>query len=206
MSTTEPEAEADDTDVAGAIEGETIDGTTLPRPFLVEGEGPVTVVRDRGEVTERTEGEVEISRRLETLEAFAMFWYYRDLRNWKRNAIREVLESSEDDEIRYVIDGEQLEQWDIQVDGRVGAFTGVAETMVGGEASDDFDAPNQRFLAYVENPSNRDVDEMALDLAKDLKVSSLWGPGARLAELAVRHSNREDLDHYAEALLEEVSN
>ncbi|OIB59378.1 hypothetical protein [Natrialba sp. SSL1] len=204
MSTTEPEAEADDTDVAGAIESETIDGTPLPRSFLVEGGGPVTVVRERGEVTERTEGEVEISRRLETLEAFAMFWYYRDLRNWKRNAIREVLESSEDGSLRYVISDEQLEEWDVQVDGRAQAFIGVAETIVGGDIDDDFEAPDQRFLAYVENPTSKKADGLTLDITKDLKDSPLWGAGARLAELVVRHADREDLEHYTEALLEEV--
>lgn len=45
---------------------------------------------------------------------------------------------------------------------------------------------------------------MSLDSAQDLKESPLWGPGARLAELVVRHTNREDLEGYTEALLEEL--
>ncbi|MDJ1433559.1 hypothetical protein [Halostagnicola sp. A-GB9-2] len=196
--------ETDDTAVAGALEGETVDGTVLPRSLLVEGAGPVTVVREHDDVTERTDGEISISRRLETLEAFAMFWYYRDLKNWKRNAIREVLEDYEDGTTRYVISDEQLEQWDVQVDGRAEAFIGVAETIVEDEVADDFDAPNQRFLGYVENPTGRDVDELTLEFSKDLKASPLWGPGVRLAELVVRHAERDDLGHYVEALLEEV--
>ncbi|QCC60776.1 hypothetical protein NP511_02205 [Natrinema thermotolerans] len=198
-------AGADDADAAGALEGETVDGTVLPRSFLVEGSGPVTVVRDQGDVVERTEGEVTISRRLETLEGFATFWNFRDLKNWKRNAIREVLEDHEDDITRYVISDEQLEQWDVQADGRAQAFTGVAETIVDDEVSDDFEAPSQHFLAYVDNPADRDVDEMTLDFAGDLKTSPLWGPGARLAELVVRHANREDLEGHTEALLEEIN-
>ncbi|AHG00986.1 hypothetical protein HALLA_12210 [Halostagnicola larsenii XH-48] len=43
-----------------------------------------------------------------------------------------------------------------------------------------------------------------LEFAKDLKQSELWGPGARLAELVVRHADREDLDGYVAALLDEV--
>lgn len=197
-------AEAADDDVAGALEGETVDGTVLPRSFLVEGSGPVTVIRDRGDVTERTEGDVSISRRLETLEGFATFWSFRDLKHWKRNAIREVLEDQEDNSLRYEIDDDQLEQWDVQVDGRVEAFIGVAETILDGKVPDDFEAPNQHFLGYVDNPSGRDVDGMTLDFAKGLKESPLWGPGARLAELVVRHAEREDLEAHVEALLEEV--
>ncbi|GAB3669589.1 hypothetical protein [Halopiger thermotolerans] len=197
-------AEAADDDVAGALEGEGVDETVLPRSFLVEGSGPVTVVRDQGDVVERTEGEISISRRLETLEGFATFWYFRDLRNWKRNAIREVLKEQEDDSLRYAISDEQLKEWDVQVDGRAEAFIGVAETIVDGEVSDDFDEPDQRFLGYVDNVGNRDVDEMTLDFAKDLKLSDLWGPGVRLAELVVRHANREDLEGYTEALLDEL--
>ncbi|AFZ74589.1 hypothetical protein [Natronobacterium gregoryi] len=197
--------EAEDSDVAGALEGETIDGTVLPRSFLVEGSGPVTAVRDHGDVVERTDGEVSLSRRLKTLDGFATFWSVRDLRHWKRNAIREVLEDYEGDDVRYVISDEQLEEWDVQVDGRADAFVGVAETIVNSEVDDEFDAPNQHFSGYVANPSGRTVDEMTLDLAKDLKTSPLWGPGARLAEVVVRHAEREDLEGYVEGLLEEVS-
>ncbi|WP_160064539.1 hypothetical protein [Natronorubrum halalkaliphilum] len=198
-------SEAADTDVADAIDGEAVDVTALPRSFLVEGSGPVTVVRDHGDVTERTEGEVSISRRLETLDGFATFWAFRDLRNWKRNAIREVLEDHEDGSLRYVISDDQLEQWDVQVDGRAQAFIGVAETIVDGEVADNFEAPDHRFESYAQNPSGRDVDEMTLDFAKDLKTSPLWGPGTRLAELTIRHSKRDELEHYVGELLEEVS-
>ncbi|AHG00985.1 hypothetical protein HALLA_12205 [Halostagnicola larsenii XH-48] len=144
-------AETEDT-AAGELESETADGTALPRSFLVEGSGPVTVVREHDDVTERTDGEISISRRLETLEAFAMFWYFRDLKNWKRNAIREVLADREDCTTRYAISDEQLEQWDVQVDGRAEAFIGVAETIVDGEVSGGIDGPDRRFLGYVENP------------------------------------------------------
>jgi hypothetical protein len=54
-------------------------------------------------------------------------------------------------------------------------------------------------------PPGDDVDEMTISLAKDLKQSPLWGPGVRLAELTVKHGNRDDLEGHAEALLEEVS-
>lgn len=198
-------SEAADTDVAGALEGETADGLVLPRSFLVEGSGPVTVVRDHGDVVERTKSEISISHRLETLEAFAQFWRYRDLQNWKRNAIREVLDDHEADSLRYIISDEQLDQWDIQVDGRAQAFIGVAETIVNYDDDPATIKPaDHRFESYLENPTNKDIDEFTVDLAKDVKDSPLWGPGARLAELSVRHANREDLEGYTEALLEEV--
>jgi hypothetical protein len=203
---TEADTDAADADVAGALEGETVDGTPIPRSFLVEGSGPVTVVRDRGDVTERTEGEVTISHRLETLEAFAEFWSFRNLQNWKRTAVRAVLKEHEDD-VHYVIDDGQLEAWDIQVDGHAQAFVGVAETIVEGDVSPrGFDSPERRFHNYLQGmPPGDDVDEMTISLAKDLKQSPLWGPGVRLAELTVKHGNRDDLEGHAEALLEEVS-
>ncbi|AXR80978.1 hypothetical protein [Natrarchaeobaculum sulfurireducens] len=194
--------EADDTTVAGALEGE--QATPIPRSFLVEGSGPVTVVRDHGDVTERTEGEVTIAHRLETLEAFAEFWALRGLRNWKRNAIRTVLEAHEDD-VRYVITDDQLEAWDVQVDGRAQAFIGVAETMLEEDVTaGSIGTDDQRFAGYLANATDKDVDELTLDLARDLKRSPLWGPGAKLAELTIRHANRDDLEGYVEALLEEV--
>ncbi|SFS63444.1 hypothetical protein [Halostagnicola kamekurae] len=197
--------EADDTDVADTINSDTTEGTALPRSFLVEGAGPVTVVREHGDITERTEGEVSITRRLETLDEFAQFWRFRDLRNWKRNAIREVLESRENELLRYVIDDEQLEAWSVQVDGRVQAFVGVAETIVGGQIDPkSVTAADHRFESYLRNNTGKDADELTLEFAKDLKGSPLWGPGARLAELVVRHADREDLDGYVAALLEEV--
>lgn len=195
--------EAGDEDVAGALEGE--QATMLPRSFLVEGDGPVTVIRDHGDVTERVEGSVTISRRLETLNEFAQFWRFRDLRHWKRNAIREVLADHEDATVRYVISDDQLEAWDVQVDGCAQAFVGAAETILEDDVGpQSIDAGDHRFTSYLENPTDKDVDELTLDLAKDLKNSPLWGPGARLAELTIRHANREDLEGYIEALAEEV--
>jgi hypothetical protein len=89
-------AGADNSDVAGALEGETVDGTPLPRSFLVEASGPATIVRDHGDITERTEGTVEISHRIETLEEFGEFWALRSKRHPERTAVNKLLNAQDE--------------------------------------------------------------------------------------------------------------
>ncbi|RQG93705.1 hypothetical protein [Natrarchaeobius oligotrophus] len=197
------EIEADDNDVVAALEGE--QATPLPRAFIAEASGPATVVRDRGEVTERAEVDLEITHRIETLEEFGEFWALRNKRFPENEAIGTLLEV-EPDGARYVIGDDQLDAWDVQVDGHVQAFFGVGEAIVEFDGDlESFDAPNQRFWSRVANNIGHDVDDLVADFARDLKSTSLWGPGAHLAELAVKHGSREGLESYTEALLEEVS-
>ena len=195
-------AGADNSDVAGALEGETVDGTPLPRSFLVEASGPATIVRDHGDITERTEGTVEISHRIETLEEFGEFWALRSKRHPERTAVNKLLNAQDEGMgARY----DQVGEWDVVIDGHVQAFFGVAEAIVGFDGDiEDFDAPNQRFLGRVLNNIGHDVDTLVADFAQDLISSDLWGPGARLAEIVVKHGNRKDLESDVEALLEEV--
>ncbi|WP_265112250.1 hypothetical protein [Halosolutus halophilus] len=192
--------EASSADVAGALEGEQV--TPLPRSFLVEASGPATIIREHGDVTERTEGEVEISYRIETLEEFGEFWALRNKRHPKQKAIHKLLGRQDDDQVRY---DEQVEEWDVQIDGHVQAYFGLAETIVEFDGDlDVFDAPDRRFFQRIANNIGKDVDELVAGFAHDLKPSSLWGPGARIAELAVKHGNRENLEGHVEALLKEV--
>ena len=134
-------AGADNSDVAGALEGETVDGTPLPRSFLVEASGPATIVRDHGDITERTEGTVEISHRIETLEEFGEFWALRSKRHPERTAVNKLLNAQDEGMgARY----DQVGEWDVVIDGHVQAFFGVAEAIVGFHGDiEDFDAPNQ---------------------------------------------------------------
>ncbi|WP_265108208.1 hypothetical protein [Halosolutus halophilus] len=156
--------EASSADVAGALEGEKV--TPLPRSFLVEASGPATIIRDHGDVIERTAGE-----------------------DPKQEAINRLLGRQEDDQVRY---DEQAAEWDVLIDGHVQAYFGLAETIVDGIDLESFDAPDQRFHDRVRNYIGKDVDELVADFAHDLNPSSLWGPGVRIAELAVKHDNRED--------------
>ncbi|WP_265109153.1 hypothetical protein [Halosolutus halophilus] len=190
--------EASSADVAGALEGEQV--TPLPRSFLVEASGPATIIREHGDVTERTEGEVEISYRIETLEEFGEFWALRNKRHPKQEAINRLLGRQEDDQVRY---DEQAAEWDVQIDVHVQAYFGLAETIVEFDGDlDVFDTPDRRFFQRIANNIGKNVDEFVADFAHDLKPSSLWGPGTRIAELAVKHGNREDLDGAVEALCE----
>ncbi|ELZ02047.1 hypothetical protein C482_05596 [Natrialba chahannaoensis JCM 10990] len=64
----------------------------------------------------------------------------------------------------------------------------------------------ERTEGVPEIGDDQDVERPNVDGQTLSRYRRSGGLGTRLAELAVRHSNCEDLDHYAEALLEEVSN
>ncbi|ELY58724.1 hypothetical protein [Natronococcus jeotgali] len=187
-------------DPDGVHENEEV--TALPRAFVVEASGPATIVRDCGGVTERTEGEISITHQIETLEEFGEFWNLRNKRFPKQDAINKLVGELEDGDVCYE---EEPDEWDVLIDGHVQAFYGLAKTIVEFDGDPDlFDAPNQRYWDRVANNIGHDVDELVQDFAKDLKSSKLWGPGARLAELTVKHANRDDLVAHTEALFEEV--
>jgi len=103
--------------------------TPLPRRFLAT----VAVVRSPGSlimVTDdrRVRADISIEYSIETLEEFATFWEFRDYRSWKRAALEARLSSrQEPDAVTYAVDEDNLEEWDITVDGRVEAFAGLVE-------------------------------------------------------------------------------
>lgn len=181
------------------------EGTPLPRPFVVEASGPATMVRYRGDVTERSEVELTISHDVTTLEEFGEWWALRNKRFPRKQAIGQLLEDQTTDGVGYTVDADQREAWDVQIDGHAKAFLGVGKTIVnfGGDL-EKFDAPNRRFLDRLANNIGKDADELVVDFAADLESCELWGPGARIARLTVEHGNRNDLEHHVEALLEEV--
>ncbi|MFC6764792.1 hypothetical protein [Natrinema soli] len=182
------------------LEGE--EATALPRTFVVEASGTATIVRDRDGITERTEGEISVTHHIETLEEFGEFWDLRNKHYPKRETVDKLLGELEDGSVHY---DEDPDEWDVLIDGHVQAYYGIGEAIVEFDGDlDSFDAPNQRFWVRVANNIGHDVDDLVKDFAKDLKDSELWGPGARLAELTVKHGNRDDLEAHTEALLEEI--
>lgn len=188
-----------------AVGLEAIDGIELPRSFIVEAGGPVTVVRENGDVVEYTESELTVTRELETLEAFGEFWTIRDNLEWKRHAVDLLLEEYGTDVSGYLINEEQLETWDVLADGHAQAFFGLGELIAAGVDVEALDDSLSREFANRVAHARGDVGEIVAAFARDLETSELWGPGAQIAEIAVRHGEREDLEGHVEALLEEVS-
>lgn len=187
-------------DAAGVSEDK--QATQLPRSFVVEASGPATIVRDRGKVTERTDGEISITHHIETLEEFGEFWGLHTKRHPKRQAVNKLLEDLEDDSVAYNRD---IDEWDVLIDGHIQAFFGLAETIADYDGNiNDFEASSHRYWEQLANNIGDDVDAIVAGFATDLKSCSVWGPGPRLAELTVKHGDRDDLESYTAALLEEV--
>ncbi len=179
----------------------------LPHSFLVTASGPVTRVTERSDNTiEKVRVDVSITRRLETLAAFTDFWELRNQRYWKAGAV-ETLLNSEDADTNYELTREDIEDWDVVADGRVEAFVGLARAMVDYDGSDPRGSDLPRTIAdrlRLAGEGHRDVDHVVTDFARDLRSSDLWGKGADLAYINVRHAQHEDIESDLERVLEDL--
>lgn len=91
------------------------------------------------------------------------------------------------------------------IDGHIQAFFGLAETIADYDGNiNDFETSSHRYWERLANDIGDDVDAIVAGFATDLKSYSVWGLGPQLAELAVKHGDRDDLESYTAALLEEV--
>jgi hypothetical protein len=179
--------------------------TPLPRRFLATASGPVTRITDHGdETTERVRADISIEYSIETLEEFATFWGFRDFRSWKRAALEALLERQEPDAVMYALNEDDLEEWDITVDGRVETFTGLVETMTEytGREPTCRDAIPHRIAARINGLADgrRSTDDVLKEFADELSRAELWGPGAHLTLLNVKHAHHEDIERLAATL------
>lgn len=184
--------------------------TPLPRRFLATASGPVTRITDHSdEMTERVRADISIEYSIETLEEFATFWEFRDYRSWKRAALEALLERQEPDAVTYAVDEDDLEEWDVTVDGRVEAFAGLVETMADYTGRDPScrDTIPHRIAARINGLTDgrQTTDDILTEFADKLHQAELWGLGAHLALLNVRHAHHEPIEQQAETLARTLS-
>ncbi|MFC6763556.1 hypothetical protein [Natrinema soli] len=192
-------------------EAQSTDYTTpLPRRFLATASGPVDRITDYGdETTERVRADISIEYSIETLEEFATFWSFRDYRSWKRVALEALLEEQEPDAVTYAIDEDDLKEWDVTIDGRVEAFAGLVETMADYTGRDPSyrDAIPHRIAARINGLTDgrQTTDDVLTEFADELHRAELWGPGAHLTLLNVKHAHHEDIEQLAASLARSLS-
>ncbi len=184
--------------------------TPLPRRFLATASGPVDRITDYGdETTERVHADISIEYSIETLEEFATFWSFRDYRSWKRAALEALLERQEPDAVTYAVDEDDLEKWDVTVDGRVEAFAGLVETMADYTGRDPScrDALPHQIAARINalTDGRQTTDDVLTEFADELHHAELWGLGAHLALLNVRHAHHEPIEQQAATLARTLS-
>ncbi|WP_306061035.1 hypothetical protein [Natronococcus wangiae] len=184
--------------------------TPLPRRFLATASGPVTRITDHGdETTERVRAEISIEHSIETLEEFTTFWNFRDLRSWKQAALESLLEKQEPDAVTYAVNEDDLEEWDVTVDGRVEAFAGLIETMADYTGRDPAcrDVVPHRIAARINGLTDgrRSTDDVLEEFADELSRAELWEPGAHLTLLNVKHAHHEDIEQLAASLARTLS-
>lgn len=186
------------------------DDVELPRSFLVEASGPVEKVTQVSDgLSEREQTEVSIVRHADTLSAFDAFYSERNKRSWKTNVVQRLLSEEALEDVVYEFDATE---WDVQIDGRVGAFRGVIDTLADPdlEIGDPYtnDGNYSQVLTdlhrSVATTETRDEDEAFADLVDDCRQSPLFGPGAAIAKLDAKHAEREDLEGYIKRLYEDV--
>ncbi|TYL37273.1 hypothetical protein CV102_18385 [Natronococcus pandeyae] len=171
----------------------------LPRRFLATAGEPVTRITDHSdETTERVRVNISIEYSIETLEEFTTFWGFCDLRSWKRAALEALLGKQEPDTVTYAVDEDDLEEWNVQVDGRVEAFAGLVETMADYTGSKPLtrDAIPHRIAGRINGLTDgrRSTNDVLGGFADELSRAELWGAGAYLTLLNVRHAHYEDIE------------
>ncbi|MFC6764599.1 hypothetical protein [Natrinema soli] len=181
--------------------------TPLPRRFLATASGPVDRITDYGdETTERVRADISIEYSIKTLEEFATFWSFRDYRSWKRAAL---LERQEPDAVTYAVDEDDLEAWEVTVDGRVEAFTGLVKTMADYDGRDPScrDAIPHRIAARINGLTDgrQTTDDVLTEFADELHRAELWGLGAHLTLLNARHAHHEPIEQQAVTLARTLS-
>ncbi|WP_306060418.1 hypothetical protein [Natronococcus wangiae] len=152
----------------------------LPRRFLATASGPVTRITDYGdETTERVRADISIEHSIETLEEFTTFWGFRDLRSWKQAALKALLERQEPDAVTYAVNEDDLEAWDVTVDGRIEAFAGLVETMADYTGRDPScrDTIPHRIASRINalTDGRQTTDDVLKEFADELSRAELWG-------------------------------
>lgn len=188
----------------------TSETTPLPRRFLVTASGLVTRITDHGnETTEHVRAEIAIEHSIETLEEFATFWDFRDLRSWKQAVLEVLLERQEPDAVTYAVDEDDLEAWDATVDGRIEAFAGLVETMVDytGRDLSCRDTILHRIASRINalTDGRQTTDDVLKEFADELSRAELWGHGAHLDLLNVKHAHHESIEQPVATLARALS-
>lgn len=194
----------------------------LTRGFVVEASGPVTSKATRTEhVTETAEATATLERRITDPVLAANLYELHNRANAKAHAIRLLLnEEDTDDGVSYDLSQEQVDAWEVEIDGAVAAFrdametwatwltaeegiTGMSDTKrseLGKQLADKA----ARFSSQISTTYSGDGDgktEALKDVTEDLHRSDLWGAGASLAYMDARNTLRETVGgKYAEQL------
>ena len=104
----------------------------------------------------------------------------------------------------YAVDEDDLEAWEVTVDGRVEAFTGLVETMADYTGRDPScrDAIPHRIAARINalTDGRQTTDDVLTEFADELHQAELWGFGAHLTLLNVKHAHHEDIEQLAASL------
>lgn len=221
----------------GGDAGTTDDVTTddhappeLSHGFVVTASGPVTAKATRtANVVETTEATATLERRITDPVLAANLYELHNRANAKAHAIRLLLnEEDTDDGVSYDLSQEQVDAWEVEIDGRVEAFRDAMETwaeyLVAEEGITSMSDTKRSELGKTladkaakwadELPTHGSKDDPQITALKDvtehLHRSDLWGAGASLAYMDARNTVHDPVggkyaDQLKDALTEEAN-